>query len=87
MIGYAYLDLDKNVVYKLAEYIDAENPGFFSQNSHLIIKYWRFNTDDTNSMIRMFQSLVDLAVPKTNIELFIKCIGYDMNRLKNANKV
>lgn len=81
------MDLDGNVVYKVENYIDNINPGFFSQNRHLIIKHWKFNTDDPSSMLAMFRSLNDLQVRISSTNSFISSIGYDMTRLKNANKV
>lgn len=87
MKGYVYLDLDRNLVYKLADYIDTENPGFFAQNAHLIVKHWKFDTDDARSMWRIFGAFNDLAVPPQNIHLFVRAIKYDLNNLKNANKV
>ncbi len=87
MVGYAYMDLDGNVVYKVANYIDNINPGFFGQNRHLIAKHWKFDTTDVSAMLRLFKSLVDLKVTKSHMDNFIKSIGYDMNLLKNADKV
>lgn len=87
MIGYAYADLDGNVVYKVASYIEEMNPGFFSQNRHLIVKHWKFDTDDTSSMIRMFRGFMDVGVRKSSSSDFIKSINYDMTKLKNANQV
>lgn len=87
MKGYAYLDLDNNVVYRVASYIDEDNPGFFAQNSHLIIKHWKFDTDNSSSMLVLFRNLNDLAVPNTKVKIFIDCIGYDMKKLKDASKV
>lgn len=87
MIGYAYMDLDGHVVYKVSNYIDNINPGFFSQNRHLITRHWKFNTEDTSSMIRMLKEITDLQVTPPNMNIFIKSIGYDMRNLKNANPV
>lgn len=87
MIGYAYADLDGNVVHKVASYIDNINPGFFGQNRHLIIKHWKFDTEDHSSMIRMFRGFMDSGVRKSSSGDFIKAIGYDMTNLKNANQV
>ncbi len=87
MVGYAYIDLDGHVVYKVADYIDNVNPGFFGQNRHLIVKHWKFDTEDTPAMWRMFQNLADLKVTVQDMNSFIQSIGYDMKRLKDANKV
>lgn len=88
MKGYAYADLDGNLVYKVADYIDNINPGFFGQNRHMICKHWSFDTDDVSSMIRMFKNMDDLKLRVTTTQSFIKTIGYDMTRLRqNANPV
>lgn len=87
MKGYVYLDLDNNLVYKLASYIDNEDPGFFGRNGHLIIKRWVFNTEDHRRMLDMFKEFMDRKIPVDNVNNFIKSIRYDMNNLKNANQV
>lgn len=87
MVGYAYLDIDGNIVYKTSNYIDNINPGFFGQNRHLIVKHWKFNTEDPSNMLSMFKGLNDLMVRPNMMREFISCIDYDMNNLKNANKV
>lgn len=87
MKGYAYADLDNDIVYKTADYIDNMNPGFFSQNRHLITKRWIFDTDDLQSMMRMFRDFQDLRVTVTSSSAFLSAIGFDMTRLKNADKI
>ena len=87
MVGYAYSDLDGNIVYKLASYIDEVNPGFFGQNRHLIVRHWKFDTEDVQSMIRMFKGMTDLGSRKSEVANFIKSIGYDLSKLKDANQV
>jgi hypothetical protein len=87
MRGYAYIDIDGNIVYKTAAYIESINPGFFSQNIHLITKHWKFNTEDPKSMMRLFQSINDQHPTVRAVENFVKSINFDMNSLRNANKI
>jgi hypothetical protein len=87
MIGYAYADLDGNVHHKVASYIEEHDPGFFGRHRHLIVKHWRFDTEDVSSMLRMFREFMDIGIRKSSSADFIKSINYDMTKLKNANQV
>jgi hypothetical protein len=87
MIGYAYLDLDNELMYKTQDYIENDNPGFWGQNSHLILKYWKFDTEDMNNMRKLFHAITNLAVPNSNVLNFVRTIKFDMNSLKSANKI
>jgi hypothetical protein len=89
MKGYAYLDLDMNLLYRTADYIDNENPGFFSNSSNkqYIVRYWKFDTSDLRIMWNMYSSFQDLKVPVTSVLNFTKSIGFDINIFKNADKV
>lgn len=87
MRGYAFLDLDSNVVYKVADYIENHDPGFFSTNRPFILKHWQFDTSDIDSMWRMFRGMQDMAAQRESVNNFIKTINFDMNRLKDVNKV
>lgn len=90
MIGYAYLDLDGHLIYKTQQYIDEVDPGFFTQNSHFILRRWKFDTEDRFSMIRLLQAVTDL-IPNSasNIKLFLQSINYNPDNLRapDANKV
>lgn len=91
MVGYAYLDLDGHLIYKTRQYIEEVDPGFFSKNSHFIIKRWKFDTEDRSNMVRLLQAVSDL-IPNNNgntIKLFLRSIDYDLNNLRepDANKV
>lgn len=86
MVGYAYIDLDGNIVYKIADYIERVNPGFFGQNRHLIVKHWKFNTEDPLVMLSMFKSFNDLNIPGAKLAEFIKNVGFDMSTLEVLKK-
>lgn len=89
MIGYAYLDMDLNMIHKTQHYIDEIDPGFFSKNRTYVIKHWKFDTEDRSSMTRMLRSAADLGAKDNIIRLFFKSIDYDLNQLKkpNADKI
>jgi hypothetical protein len=88
MRGYVYLDLDRQLVFKPAEYIESDNPYFFSQNSHLIVKKWKFDMSDETSMENMFRNFKDLALPTSSVRDFADSIGFlPKNQRPDANKV
>jgi hypothetical protein len=76
MVGYCYLDLDGHVTYKTENYISSIDPGFFSNNRHLIVKYWKFDTDDRSSMVRLMRDFTDLKLQVTSVENFFRSINF-----------
>lgn len=81
MIGYAYLDIDNYIVYKTQQYIEEVDPGFFSKNSHFIVRRWKFDTDDISSIRRMIIAFADLELQNSRIMDFFKSINFDLNTL------
>jgi hypothetical protein len=76
MTGYCYLDFDGNITYKTNDYISTVDPGFFNNNKHLIVKYWKFNTEDRSSMIRLMRDFTDLKLQVTPVENFFRSINF-----------
>ena len=87
MIGYVYIDIDNEVVYKTQDYIENSNPGFWTQNSHLLARKYKFDTEDVGSMLRVFRAFSDMEVSVSNVRNFCSAIGYDIGRLPRVNKV
>lgn len=86
MIGYVYLDHERNLIYKTAEYIQSDNPYFFSEFSHLIIKKWFFNTEVQSSMENMFREFKDLGLTADIVKNFADSIGLlPKNQRPNAS--
>lgn len=90
MKGYVYLDYDGNLVVKSTEYINTENPLFWDDNAHLILKHWEFDTDNISLMRNMFQGFKMQQLPTTTVQLLLDSIGITQEGLKkysNAHKV
>lgn len=87
MIGYAYLDFDNQLVIKDKNYIEVDNPFFWDQNRNLIVKKWKFDTNDFQSMLFMFRQIRDLQVNRRTVIDFANSLNFDLERLGNANKV
>jgi hypothetical protein len=88
MKGYAVLDLDGNFTVKSYDYINSDNPGFFTQNKHLLIKYWLFNSEDTESITNMLRDFDRMGLPSPKIMELLKTIKFDITTLKkDANKI
>lgn len=83
MRGYAYLDLDGNIVVKSPTYIETENPLFFSENSEYIVQLWRFDTDDLVSMRNMLLQFKSLQLKVHQVQPFLESIGFELSRLKS----
>ncbi len=86
MKGYVYLDLDNNLIYKTWDYINGDNPGFFSQNKHLIIRTWTFDTEDSRLMLNMLRSFSDLQLEVESVKNFLGSIGFTKETMKELIK-
>lgn len=75
MIGYAYIDYDLIIHYRLKEYIEEDNPSFFATNAHLILKNFKFDTSDPSNMKNMVYQAIDLGVNKESLTAFMLSIG------------
>lgn len=75
MKGYVYMDLDGNLNYKTWEYINDDNPGFFSTNKHLILKFWPFDTEDKALYNNMLQGFTNLGIKQPTIMDLFKTLG------------
>jgi hypothetical protein len=87
MKGYAFLDADGRMQYRSQEYIDVDNPFFWQQNRYDILRKWKFDTEDMASMLFMFRHLRDLRLSADLVMEFCTMINFDVETLKNANKV
>lgn len=83
MKGVAFLDVDGELGFRSQEFLDYEDPKFMTNNHTFILKAWRFDTDDINSMLDMFRCIRDMrltTIPAATA--FAKSIGFDLARLK-----
>lgn len=88
MKGYVFLDLDNNLIIKNWDYINTENPGFFSTNSHLLTKYWKFDSKNERRLfIDMLSKFKDLRIRPEVIRDFLIAIDeYIPPSTPNTNK-
>lgn len=89
MIGYVYLDVNGALNYKTKEYIDKDNPGFWGgENSAFILKVWIFDTEDMESMKKIFRAFSQLKLKSTDVLRFCESINFDISILKkNENSL
>jgi hypothetical protein len=91
MKGYGFLDADGKMQYRTQEYIEQDNPFFWQQNTHDIIRTWKFDTDDLDSMYNMFRQVRDIfrtyKYGQQTVVDFCSMIGFDIKLLKDANKI
>ena len=85
MKGHVYYDVDRNLVYKTAEFIESD-PGFAGRNFSHIVRWWDFNTEDNDRMISMFRTFTDYKVPNNRVHEFLKTIGFDLSKFKEELK-
>jgi hypothetical protein len=91
MKGYAFIDMDFNLQYRTAEFIEVDNPFFWQQNKDFILRKWKFDTEDLSSMYFMFNQLREIFkgqnASATTVENFCTMIDFNTKLLKDANKV
>lgn len=78
MIGYVYLDNDHNLNIRNKEYVEVEDPGFWSRNSHYISVVWKFDTEDVSSMHRLMSAFRRHELQNKQVLDFCKSIGFDL---------
>jgi len=79
MKGYIYYDFDRNFVYKTRQYIDTENPGFWDQNSLLIQRVWRVDTDQPATLKQCFVQAQALGVTTSQVKDMCQALNFDLS--------
>lgn len=79
MKGIAYLDADAALGFRTQEFLDEIDPGFLANNRDLILKAWRFDTDDVDTVRTMFKGMRFLKVNDRLLRDFASSIGFDMS--------
>lgn len=82
MKGYAYLDNDGNLNFRLKEYIDQENPSFWAENEHFIDIVWAIDTEKDEDMYKMFSYLRRIEAPSRVVLDFCKAINFNLEEFK-----
>jgi hypothetical protein len=85
MKGYVYLDLDGDLNYKTWEYINDDNPGFFSTNRHLILKSWLFDTENKVLFNNMLQGFTDTGIKQPTIMNLFRILGIGLKAPGSVN--
>jgi hypothetical protein len=85
MKGYIYYDFDGNFLYKTKQYIDTENPGFWDQNSMLIQRVWKIDTDIPVTLKQCFIQAQSLGVKPVQIKDMAKALNFDLNLILKQN--
>ena len=78
MIGYVYLDYDKNLHYRDGTYIDTQDPGFWGRNSYSIDIVWKVDTTDDASMLRLLTSLKSQQIPTVAVKNLCSMLDFDL---------
>lgn len=81
MKGYLYIDFDNNFVHKTKEYIDNENPMFWSDNTHIIYKAFPFDTDDAESVKFAFKKAQEFGIKPHQLKEMAGQINFDLTKI------
>jgi hypothetical protein len=84
MKGFAYVDVDGVIGMKTHEYITTENPLFWQDNSHLILRWFPFDTEYLPSMRHMLTQLKNMEMKKHVVLPFLESINFDIGCLKQS---
>lgn len=85
MQGYCYLTPEFDLCFRTAESIDVLNPSFWNDNEGEFMRVWRFDTENMESMLRMYNSFKDLGLKNEAVRVFNKTLtqyGFSMEGLK-----
>lgn len=76
---YIYLDNDFQLNVRSAEFIDTEDPGFFSRNSHFIHTVWKVDSQNIDSVRRMLESFKRMELKSEPVRMVCSQIGFDLD--------
>lgn len=78
MKGYVYIDNDRNLSVRSKDFIDNEDPYFWSRNAHIIDTVWQFDSDNEDSMYRILSTLRRYELKNEVVVNFCASIGFDL---------
>jgi len=81
MKGYAFLDNEGNIGFRVGDYIDNINPGFWQDNIYLIIKTWSFDTENMSTMYSMYSQFRSMKLKSQAVLEFSSLINFDPGKL------
>lgn len=81
MKGIVFLTVESSIAWREQTSLD-DNPYFMPANYDLILKSWKFDTDDKDSMLRVFREFRDLKLSQREVLDFAKSIGFDISSLR-----
>lgn len=89
MKGYVYLDNDRNLSYRDWDYINNENPFFWSDNYHLIDTVWVVDTDNTKSIEDFLHGIRRKQLPIVSVREICQILQFDLDDFlaKNTNRI
>ena len=59
-----------------------DNPYFMPDNYDMILKFWKFDTEDKDLMLRIFRDFRDMKLSQREVLDFAKSIGFDVSSLR-----
>lgn len=81
MKGIVFLTVESNISWREQTMLD-ENPQFMPDNYDLILKFWKFDTEDQNGMRAIFQAFKDLKLSQREVLDFARSIDFNLALLK-----
>jgi hypothetical protein len=85
MKGYVYLDNDRNLSIRAYDFIENQDPGFWTRNAHLIDTVWIFDSDDYEQMSALMTSFKRLELPVQKVRDFCSQAGFDLAKFLLEN--
>lgn len=76
MKGYVFLNNEAKLVYKSWEYINNDNPAFFIDNKHHLVKTWMFDTENKAKFLEMLVNFNDMKLASDTIRNFLSSIDH-----------
>lgn len=89
MHGFLIHTTEGTLLVRNYEYLKYDNPGWWQENLHMVSSFWEFDSDNTNLMKSIFESLSRISkqgrLELREVDLFCQAIGYDLKKFMAEN--
>lgn len=85
MRGFVYLDNDRNLSIRLKDFIETQDPGFWTRNAHLIDTVWEFDSENYEQMSKLMYSFKRRELPAERVREFCAQVGFDLTLFIKEN--
>ena len=79
---YVFLDVDGNLGSRTSQYIEKDEPGFWSNNQGFFLRVWKVDVGDLDSCYRLLKGFASLKLPTAKVNELCSSIGIKMEEVR-----